>query len=159
MKRNVLLYIQKTSPLYVVNKLCYKRPLEWVLEYDSIYEVTSRKATFRMVLDDLGDGRFNGKCIDLEGAVSDSGVATIEGFMENSFISFTKEYPTFFEKDENGNEIEIKSNPKPLLTYIGHYDWLSKTFEGTWEILVNDKTNKGANMVVAGAGRWKMSKV
>lgn len=128
-------------------------------EYDSIYDVNSSKATFRMVLDDLGEGRFNGKCIDLEGAVSDSGVATIEGFMENSFISFTKEYPAFFEIDENGNRVEIKSNPKPLLTYTGHYDWLHKTFEGTWEILVDDETNKGANMVVAGAGKWKMSKV
>jgi hypothetical protein len=128
-------------------------------EYDAIYNVGVSKATFRMILDDVGDGRFRGKCIDLEGAASNSGVANIKGFMENSFISFTKEYPRFFEKDKDGNQVEVKSGPKPLLNYIGHYDWLNKTFEGTWEILIDDETHKGGNMVVAGAGKWKMSKV
>ncbi len=128
-------------------------------EYDSIYEVTVRKATFRMILDDLGNGRFRGKCIDLEGAGSNVDVATIEGYMENSFISFTKEYPIFFEKDENGNEIELKSTSKPLLTYMGQYDWLNKTFSGTWEILMDDEEDKGGNMIISGAGKWEMAPV
>jgi hypothetical protein len=111
-------------------------------EYDAIYKMTVSKATFRMILHDLGEGKFNGKCIDLEGADSDSEVATIEGFMENSFISFTKEYPKFFEKDKNGNLIEIKSGSKPLLTYMGHYDWGTKLLKEHGKFLLMRKLIK-----------------
>ena len=128
-------------------------------EYDSNYEVAVRKATFRMILNDLGNGRFSGKCIDLEGSGPKADLAAIEGYLENSFISFTKEYPVFFKTDEKGNEIEIKSNSKPLLTYMGQYDWLNKTFSGTWEILIDDEDDTGGNMIVAGAGKWKMYRV
>jgi hypothetical protein len=98
-------------------------------EYDSCYKATISKAAFRMILDDLGNGRFSGKCIDLESTGSNTGIATIEGYVEDSFISFTKEYPTFFETDESGSEIEITSTSKPLLTYMGQYDWLNKLFQ------------------------------
>ena len=126
-------------------------------EYDNSYDVSVRKVTFKMILEDSEENTFKGKCIDMEGELKNGGISKIEGFFENSFISFTKEYE-FFEVDENGKQIKVRNTSKFLLTYIGHFDWLTKTFEGTWEILTDNEQDKGGNMIIAGAGKWKMSK-
>ncbi|MFL5740219.1 MAG: hypothetical protein ACJ75B_08375 [Flavisolibacter sp.] len=126
-------------------------------EHDNSYDVSVRKVTFKMVLEDSGENTFKGKCIDMEAELKNGGISRIEGFLENSFISFTKEYE-LFKLDENGKQIKAPPTSKFVLTYIGHFDWLTQTFEGTWEILTDNEQDKGGNMIIVGAGKWKMSK-
>ena len=128
-------------------------------KYGPEYAPGMEPVSFRLVLKDIGEGRFEGKCIELDGASANPEIGEVKGYMEKSFISFTKEYSSYFKLDEFGVDVKIENNPKPIITYMGNYDWMSGHFTGQWEILIDDQSNKDGNFLNTGSGSWSMWKV
>mgnify|MGYP003578176161 FL=1 len=75
-----------------------------------------------------------GKSIDLEGIGANYEVAEVKGFLKEDFISFSKQYPHYYEIDEWGNTLTDKNSPHPQIHYEGYYDAHSKKITGSWEM-------------------------
>ena len=72
-----------------------------------------------------------GKSIDLEGIGANYEVAEVKGFLKEDFISFSKQYPHYYEIDEWGNTLTDKNSPHPQIHYEGYYDAHSKKITGS----------------------------
>jgi hypothetical protein len=67
----------------------------------------------------LAAGQFNGTSVDMEGYCANMDTAIIKGFVNDDFISFTKEYSDYLIIDENRQTIKDPSTIKPRLNYEG----------------------------------------
>ena len=67
----------KTCPVY-------KGPIHF--DYGPEYgpEFYGEKVTFSFIIQDLGGGQFNGKCIELDGLGMNPGIATISGYIDGN---------------------------------------------------------------------------
>ncbi|MBP6688199.1 MAG: hypothetical protein KA160_10110 [Lacibacter sp.] len=130
-------------------------------EYGPLYgdQLYGEKVSFQLNLNDLGDDTFEGVCQDMEGIGSEKGVAKIKGFINDNFISFTKEYDDVWMFDEAGNE--EPNDPKVLssqLSYKGTYNPHKREFTGEWEILSSIKLSDGSISEQIYYGTWAMKK-
>jgi hypothetical protein len=132
---------------------------EGYFEYGFNYIAQGEKVKFRLTLKDIGQGKFRGECIELEGHEYNPGIATINGFIEASFISFTKEYPVHYKLDQSGKSVPDNDPIKPLINYEGNFDWKQGSFSGFWEICIDNEKNKNGSMICVGSGSWRMHKV
>jgi hypothetical protein len=80
----------------------------------------------------LTNGEIRGICID-ENKQTDE-VATIKGFLINTFIGFTKKYPFSYLIDKNGVTYKDTSRQASDIIYSGLYDPLTDSFKGIWRI-------------------------
>lgn len=122
-------------------------------------EMHGEKVQFRIFVDEFFNGRFKALCVDVEGFESNMDKAVINGFLEEDFISFTKEYPVYFVIDETGKKIKDSSGTKPRLSYEGHYNFRTKIFSGQWELWANEELACEGSVVDIFTGTWQMSKV
>lgn len=130
-------------------------------EYGPLYgeEIYGKRVEFRLDLDDLTEGTFEGVCQDLEGIGSNKGLAKIKGFIKEHFISFTKEYDSMWMIDETGKE--EPNDPRVLssqLSYKGTYNPFRQEFTGEWEILSSIKFPDGSISEGIVYGTWAMKK-
>ncbi len=121
-------------------------------------EMHGEKVLFRLFLDEFSSGQFKGTSVDVEGFAANLDTAIISGYLENDYISFTKEYPKHFLIDDGGNKMEDFSNPRPRLSYSGYYDSRLKKFSGQWELWANEElAGEGSNVEIF-TGSWEMTK-
>jgi hypothetical protein len=122
-------------------------------------EMYGEKVHFRLFLEDRGSGEFQGRSVDVEGFGASMDVATIKGFIAENFISFTKEYSTYYIRNENGTFSTDPASQKPRLSYKGHYDPRRKSFSGDWEFWTNERLdgNRGSFVDIF-TGSWEMTK-
>jgi hypothetical protein len=116
------------------------------------------KVTFRLFLEDMGNEQFKGTCFEIGGIGANNNVATINGFIQEEFISFTKTYPIYYGIDENGKSIENDSSSQPRISYEGYYNSISKNFVGNWEIWSHEELVSNGSIVNIGTGNWEMRK-
>lgn len=121
-------------------------------------ELEGHKVTFSLLIEELGDGQFKGKCIELEGIGASQEVSLINGFAEDGRISFTKEYTTYMTIDEDGVEGIHKDRVPPRISYIGSFQKQSGSFHGTWEIWANEVLYGDGSFVEISTGRWEISR-
>ena len=121
-------------------------------------KLEGEQVIFSILVDEVFNNQFKGKCIELEGLGASTEVSKIEGFIENNFISFTKEYPTNYYIDEFGKEVIVETEINNQLSYKGHYDEETKTFSGSWEIWRNVVSFGDSTSVNIGNGSWEFSK-
>jgi hypothetical protein len=119
-----------------------------------------KKVSFKMYLEEDGQGQFTGTCKDIEGAGAHKEVASIHGFREENFISFIKQYPVHLNFDTDNrslikNDKLIQSN----LTYKGHFNYETGKFTGEWEIHSLWKTDDGGTQEDIVSGIWEMKRV
>lgn len=86
---------------------------------------------------------------DIEGICIEPGISeifdkpiTVNGFISDSFLSFTKQYPYMYYYDEFGKIIMEKDKPHPEISYSGEFDFNSDSFIGEFEMVV-DSINYG----------------
>ena len=120
--------------------------------------MAGKKVHFRLFIEDLNDGQFQGKCVDTEGIGASFDTSIVKGFLDHTFISFTKEYPTNYLVDEKGNKILDTRNPPPRLSYSGQYNNKAKSFIGKWEIWANERPYGEGSLVNILTGNWEMYK-
>ena len=116
------------------------------------------KVIFSLLFDEIFNNKFKGKCIELSGIGAVEEISSIEGFIEDDFISFQKLYSGKYVIDEEGNSLETNDPSSHELSYEGKYDYLTKIFNGKWEIWLNDKSSGDLNYILIGSGDWEMSK-
>lgn len=122
-------------------------------------KLSGSKVTFELSLTDIGDNNFQGICHDLDNTISKNNSAVINGFTEDDFISFTKEYNQFFTITDD-NQITTNSRlKKPDLNYYGHYDRVSETFSGDWELLGREHPHPDGDYVEIATGTWEMKRI
>jgi hypothetical protein len=124
-------------------------------EYEDLY---GEQVTFSLVLEDLGNGVFQGRCFELEGIGANSTVAIVKGYVENDFIHFVKEYPVDYYFEEDGSMVEYKLPAKPILIYDGQYHHAYKFYTGNWEIETNLGPTVHGDLLSFCTGTWQMSK-
>jgi len=107
-----------------------------VFIYGGTYkEMQGTKESFSMVIEEVNDGTFKGRCIDLDSPTGKYIKTSINGFIEDDFISFTKEYPHRYEMNAKG-EYKIQSNKKGhVVKYEGNFNLSTNSFIGSWEII------------------------
>ena len=116
------------------------------------------KVQFRLFINELSSGQFSGTSVDVEGYGANMDISIIKGFLTDDFISFTKEYSEHFIIEENGEQIKYPSKLKPRLSYEGHYNFRSKSFNGEWELWANEKLAGEVSIVDIFTGTWEMTK-
>ena len=121
-------------------------------------KLEGEKVIFSLLIEEVFNNKFKGKCIELEGIGASTDVSTIEGFIENSFISFRKEYPTYYIIDERGKEIPYEEQLHPRLSYSGSYNPAKQTFYGSWEIWSYERPAGEETLVDIATGKWEISK-
>lgn len=121
-------------------------------------ELEGEKVIFSFLIEEVFNNQFKGKCIELEGMGASTEVSKIEGFLENEFISFRKEYLTNYLIDEFGNELKDEKSSLTRLSYTGHFDENTKTFAGSWEIWTNEVSFGEGAFVIIQTGNWEISK-
>src|SRR5439155_24964409 len=109
---------------------------EGYFEYTGTHPLRGARIKFRLSLIETTGGQFVGECLELEGEGHNPDVARISGFVEGSFINFTKEYPVHFSAGANGERVAREHIIKPLINYIGNFDWFLNAYDGIWEIYV-----------------------
>jgi len=127
---------------------------EYGAEYGNLY---GEKVTFSLLLEHTGEGQFQGKGIEHEGVGMNPEPSTIKGYVDGQNINFIKEYQTYYEFDEAGNEVKYTRKPAPLLTYFGEFNSSDISFEGHWEL--ETPTNPVSDHVYIWTGTWKITKV
>jgi hypothetical protein len=121
--------------------------------------MTGVKEKFSLVIEEVTNGSFKGKCVDLEMRNSSEFIQShIKGFLENNFISFTKEYPYQYLSDEDGNAILDKNKKGHTVTYEGEFNVSTNCFSGTWEIVSFVKLLWFRWFVQRAEGTWSMYK-
>jgi hypothetical protein len=136
---------------------------QWVGQYtygpefgDEMY---GQNVQFRLFLKDAGNGQFTGTSVDIEGFGANMDKATVNGFIDGNFISFTKEYPKNFIIDEDGHTHEDQANSHPRLSYSGSLDKSLNAYRGTWELWVNEVLDgERGSFVDIFTGTWEMKK-
>lgn len=101
--------------------------------FDTYIEVA-----FRMDLTFNGNS-FIGTSIDSESENIFMESIMVKGFIDNDIISFVKNYPYYYYKDEDGNIIVDKDLEHPNIEYLGFYDQTEKKYSGTWEMIVSEE--------------------
>ena len=118
------------------NRQTWKGFFTYLEGYESIDQYIKVEFTMQLIFN--GDS-FNGTSIDSESENIFKEPAKVIGFIENDKISFVKNYPYHYYKDENG-EIVIDENLKhPNIEYLGFYDENERKFFGTWEMIVYEE--------------------
>lgn len=121
-------------------------------------DLEGEKVTFSFLIEELHSGQFKGKCIELKGIGSSEEVSIIQGFTENGFISFTKEYQLYTTFDEHGNELPYGGSLAPRLSYKGNYNQFNNTYNGTWEMCANEIPFGDGTFVDLATGLWEMGR-
>lgn len=101
---------------------------------------------------------FTGTAIDTGGAFPNEEEATISGFLEEDKISFVKQYPYEGFIEEDGTVTTNKDKPGPEIHYIGKYNTLTNSFEGTWEIAMDEFQYGDGWFENIATGTWTMKR-
>ncbi|KIC92922.1 hypothetical protein [Flavihumibacter solisilvae] len=102
-------------------------------EYGNIVE--GHEAEFRLFIEEFEDDQFTGRVIDWESLGANGEVAAIKGFLNDDFISFTKQYSQFHTIDEWGNCEAHSDVSGHQVFYEGRYNRETNSCIGTWEII------------------------
>jgi hypothetical protein len=94
----------------------------------------------------------------LDGIGLSEEISIIHGFIETNFISFRKEYKTYFTIDENGNESKYDDPLHPRLSYNGQFDFSTESFYGKWELWGNERPVGDDTLVDIATGTWEISR-
>ena len=113
---------------------------------------------FSFLIHELPNGQFKGKCIEFGGIGASDEISIIQGFIEDDFISFTKEYQTYTSFDENYNEVPYTGPLPPRISYRGNYDPTNNTYKGTWELWSNEESYGYGTFVDVTTGIWEMGR-
>ena len=108
--------------------------------YKHDYEIIDTYINVKFQMDLIFDGNsFTGTSTDSESENIFEEPIIVKGFIENDLISFVKNYPYYYYKDEDGNIKLDKDLQHPKIEYLGYYDESEKKYSGTWQMKISEK--------------------
>ena len=126
-------------------------------EYGEFIE--GEEVEFRLFIESIIDGTFKGRSIDWAGIGAGGEKALVQGFIENYFIKFTKQYDQNLIMDYDGS-VSIDDSLAPTqVVYEGRYDKERNVFSGTWEIIVQEGSFGGILGQQISSGYWYMKNI
>ncbi len=124
-------------------------------EYGGI--VAGKEAEFRLFVELFSEGQFEGRIIDWEGMGADGEIAIVKGFIKDTFISFTKQYPTNLGIDEWGNTFKTDDLEGYIVYYEGQFNPQKDCFSGKWEIVSVLEDQPDFTVEDVATGTWRMN--
>ena len=121
-------------------------------------ELAGRTVTFKFSIEELADGQFQGTCIDFDGVSTQQEPIIIHGFVDNDYISFTKDYSTYYTFNEDGKPVPDPRKKKPELNYYGHFDLSTGIFSGDWELVEEIRPLADGYVEHIFTGTWEMKR-
>lgn len=118
--------------------------------------IEGKEAEFRLFIEEMVDGQFKGRSIDWDGFGAEGEVASVEGFVEGLFISFTKHYDHAYYVDDFGRSFVMEDEPGHQVTYQGQYHPAEKCFKGRWEISAIIVSPDSEPMQEYSSGTWSL---
>jgi len=126
-----------------------------IYSYGEDYSDAHMDLPVRFVIEmTVQDGIVKGTCIDQDDYAGPDNPASIEGFIENNFISFIKRYSCFWQRDEDGNPILFPDIPSHEVHYSGYFN--DGVFSGEWEISIPFISESGLSTEFYSSGTWSM---
>jgi len=136
---------------------------QWLshFEYGPEYgeERIGEKVQFKIFIDTFNNNEFTGNCVELGGIGASDQTSLVRGFLKDSFISFTKAYPSAFYVDAGGNAVVDPSRPPHVVNYSGKYNYETQTFSGEWDIRLQTEASIFGKSQQVASGFWEMKKV
>jgi|GEM_PF-765257 len=117
-----------------------------------------QSVSFSLLISEVFNNKFKGQSIELEGIGASEELARVEGFIENRFVSFVKEYKNNGLIDEDGNLLPAEDKSANRVLYNGNYYPPEKKFVGTWEIWANEEPFGDGAFVTLSTGTWEISR-
>jgi hypothetical protein len=132
---------------------------EYILGSSYGEDLAGEAAEFILFIEETFNNSFKGKCVDTEGiGVEDYIPCTIEGFIKDDMISFTKKYPHLSYFDEDNNLVDEKESDGQIVVYEGIFDERTAIFKGEWELEVILESSPEEYIMDVSKGTWYMKK-
>ena len=123
-------------------------------EYGSGYDLPyfGQRVQFKASITDV-NGSFKGEIEEDDSIFSVNLKATIKGFIEDSFISFVKQYPKYPMISDDYSSINIYDNKTLEIEHEGILDENHNSIYGNWYIM-NENNDE-----IASQGIWLLTKI
>jgi hypothetical protein len=138
------------------NKQTWKGFFTYQEGYESIDQYL--EVDFSMELT-FTDNSFTGISSDSESAAFFDKPATVKGFIVENTISFVKNYPCNYYKNENGEIVLDRDSKHPDIFYLGFFDEDKKCFSGTWEMTLYEEAYGDDFLEEIANGEFEMRRV
>ena len=125
-------------------------------EYEKFY---GEEVEFSLVLEEIGNGQFEGKCFELDGVGANESVTFVKGYVDGNLIHFVKEYEEEFILLEDGTLEKLEPPGKSILTYDGEFDYRINCYVGTWELESQVANAIDGVIVELFTGTWELTKL
>lgn len=120
--------------------------------------VEGSRMIFSIIIEQQDDRNFTGKCVELEGVGLNSEVARLQGYVDDTFISFVKHYRKHQAIDASGKDVDMGEMSSTRLMYSGTIDRETDTITGKWEIWLEGKDGEEHNPDEVTTGVWEISR-
>jgi hypothetical protein len=121
-------------------------------------KVEGEKIIFSIIIEQQDDRSFTGKCVEINGIGASSEIARLQGYIDDTFISFVKHYKKHPTLDSAGNPVELDSVSSTRLMYSGTIDLETDTITGKWEIWLDDVDAPEGDPSEVTTGTWEISR-
>lgn len=121
-------------------------------------KVEGEKIIFSIIIEQNDDNSFGGKCVEIGGVGSSAELARLQGYIDDTFISFVKHYNRQITVDEQGRETVSDEASSTRLMYSGTIDLDTYTITGKWEIWLDDANAPDRDAAEVTTGTWEISR-
>ncbi len=131
---------------------------KWLGTYSIDTELEQDVKEFRFELNlRVEDDDISGEINDISEKDQSPGIAKITGFIDDNEISFIKQYPALFLRNEDGEIIIDKTKEHPEIHYHGVIS--ENSMEGEWDMEAGVLFKVGQFHSQLITGSWKIEKV
>lgn len=120
--------------------------------------VEGTRLVFSIIIEQQADRSFTGKCVELEGIGVNREVARLQGYIDDTFISFVKHYKKHQHIDATGKDIELEDTSSTRLMYSGTIDPETEIITGKWEVWLDRLEGIDHNPGEVTTGSWEISR-
>jgi len=102
---------------------------------------------------------FTGICSDSESKHIFEKPADVKGFIDEEKISFIKNYPCLYYKDEDGKIMLDRELKHPEIHYLGYFNENKRNISGTWEMVVYERKHLDYYLEEVISGEFEMKRI
>lgn len=132
---------------------------KWLGTYsiDNELEQDDKVFSFELTLHVDEEEDISGEIKDITENEQSPGIAKVTGFVDDNEISFIKQYPALFLRNEQGETIIDKTKEHPEIHYHGVIS--DDSMEGEWDMEAGVLFKVGQFHSQLISGKWKMDKI
>lgn len=105
----------------------------------------------------VDDDDVSGEIKDISESEQSPGIAKVTGFVDDNEISFIKQYPALFLRNDHDEIIIDKSKEHPEIHYHGHIS--DNSMEGNWDMEAGVLFKVGEFHSQLISGKWKIERI